>query len=107
MARTTKLTQIGVLSFGKLMGAIYVGLGFIVGLLYGSIFFIMGGMALSEGDDEGMMGLLGGCGALILAPLFYGILGFLFGLLMAWIYNLAAGRMGGLEMTFEDEPVAN
>ena len=103
MARTATLTQIGVLSFGKLMGAIYAGLGFIVGLLYGGIFLIMGGAALSGGEEEGFFALIGGCGAVILVPLFYGILGFLFGLLMACIYNFAAGRMGGLEMTFEDE----
>lgn len=107
MARTEQLTEVGVLSFGKVMGAIYAGIGFIIGLLYGFIFLLMSGAALSGGEKGGVIGIFVGCGIVIVAPLIYGVLGFLFGLLMAFIYNLAAGRMGGIELTFEDVQTAD
>ena len=36
----------------------------------------------------------------ILAPVFYGLLGFLLGALSAWLYNLAAKHIGGIRIDF-------
>lgn len=51
-------------------------------------------------------GLLGGGGvamfAAILAPLIYGILAFLGSGLCAWLYNMVAGMVGGLECSTKD-----
>jgi hypothetical protein len=37
-------------------------------------------------------------GAIVILPIFYGIIGGVFGALGAVIYNLAAGWVGGLEI---------
>ena len=40
-------------------------------------------------------------GFVVLLPLFYALMGFLAGVVGAWIYNLLAGWIGGLEFEFE------
>ncbi|HSL84069.1 MAG TPA: hypothetical protein VLF66_14955, partial [Thermoanaerobaculia bacterium] len=57
------------------------------------------GAALQDGTGiESMFGLLFGVGAVVLLPIFYGLMGFLAGLLTAALYNLAARVVGGLEL---------
>ncbi|HTJ24821.1 MAG TPA: hypothetical protein VMA36_01530 [Candidatus Limnocylindria bacterium] len=45
--------------------------------------------------------------AAILAPVAYAILGFIGGALTAWLFNVAAGWVGGVELTFDQTPVAD
>ena len=40
----------------------------------------------------------------IAAPFLYGGMGFLFGAVGAWIYNLIARRLGGIEIQLEPAP---
>jgi hypothetical protein len=42
-----------------------------------------------------------GVGAVIALPIIYGLIGFLSGLLMAGLYNLVTGLIGGLEIELE------
>jgi hypothetical protein len=44
------------------------------------------------------MGAVFGVGAVVILPIFYGVMGGLMGLLMAWLYNLVAGFVGGVEI---------
>jgi hypothetical protein len=37
-------------------------------------------------------------------PIFYALFGFLFTLFGAWMYNLIASRIGGIEVTLQDLP---
>jgi hypothetical protein len=46
--------------------------------------------------------VLFGVGFIIFLPIFYGILGFIGGLITAWTYNLVARFAGGLEIELED-----
>jgi hypothetical protein len=46
--------------------------------------------------------VLFGVGSIIFLPIFYGILGFIGGLITAWTYNLVARFAGGLEIELED-----
>jgi hypothetical protein len=39
-----------------------------------------------------------GLGAIVVLPIFYGVLGFLMAVIAAWLYNLAAGFTGGVEI---------
>jgi hypothetical protein len=96
------ITKVGVLSLGKLMGLMYAAIGLLFGVLYG-LFAVIGGGAIlaSGGSDSGigggmMMGM--GVAAVFLMPVFYGILGFLIGLLTALFFNVAARYAGGLEI---------
>ena len=51
--------------------------------------------------EEAWLGLLFGVGSIIFMPLFYGLFGFIRTLLMAWLYNVVASRVGGLELDLE------
>jgi hypothetical protein len=44
------------------------------------------------------MGALFGVGSILLLPLFYGALGFIGGAISAFVYNLVAGVVGGIEL---------
>ena len=43
---------------------------------------------------------------LIAMPFIYAIVGFVFTLFGAWVYNLVAARIGGIEFTLQDVPNA-
>ena len=51
--------------------------------------------------EEAWLGLLFGVGSIIFMPLFYGLFGFICTLVMAWLYNVVASRIGGLELELE------
>lgn len=92
------IQRIGVYSLGKIVGALYAGLGLIAGAFL--TLFSLFGLVVSTGDGFGQqdIAIFFGLGAIIFLPLFYGILGFVGGLLSAVIYNFAAGVVGGLEL---------
>jgi hypothetical protein len=48
----------------------------------------------------------GGAGAIlfIFLPIVYAIVGFIAGVITAFVYNLVAGWTGGIELTFSDAP---
>ncbi|MBI2147532.1 hypothetical protein HYU19_03575 [Candidatus Woesearchaeota archaeon] len=92
------LKKVGVLSAAKLQGVISAVLGIFVGIIYSIIIFftfLLQGSALT--------GLLLGILALIGASIGYGLLGFVFGALGTWLYNVFAEKIGGIELTFEKE----
>jgi len=45
--------------------------------------------------------MYGGAAAIIILPIMYGIFGFIGGAIGAWIYNLVAGWIGGIEIELE------
>ena len=90
------ITRVGPLSLAKITGLLYV----IVGLVFGafiSLAAMVGGFASDDGA-AGAMGALFGVGAIILLPIFYGCVGFVMTLIMAWLFNVAAGMVGGVEV---------
>jgi len=96
------LKRIGPLSLAKVCGIIYVVVGFIVGGFV-SLFALMGVFAnsmMNEGPGA-FLGLFFGVGAIIILPIFYGVLGFIGGALMAWLYNIFAGLVGGVELDLQ------
>ena len=100
------IRRVGVWSAARLYGGICA----VMGLVFGAIFALasmLGGMAgaMSEpgsGFASGGLGILFGAGAIILLPLFYGVLGLIGGAIGAALYNLFAGMFGGIEL--ETEP---
>lgn len=96
--------SVRVLSLAKVMGTIYGGLGFVIGLIFS--FVAMLGLAFGSAFQEstGMEALFGalfGLGAVLVLPILYGFMGFLGGLLTSALYNLAARVVGGLELEVE------
>jgi hypothetical protein len=96
------IRKVGVLSLGKLMGVMYAGIGLLLGLLYALIAVVGGGAMLAMGGEEGAFGggmMMGvGLAAVVVAPIAYGLIGFIGGLISAWFFNLAAKYTGGLEL---------
>lgn len=98
------IKHIRVLSLAKVMGIIYGSLGLIFGLIF-SFFALLGAAFGSLFQDshgiEALFGALFGVGAVIALPILYGLMGFIMGLLVSALYNLAARTVGGLELELE------
>jgi hypothetical protein len=90
------IKRIAPLSCGKVAGVLYGVMGLFVGVLV-SVATTIGGLV---GNDAfgAMAGGLVGIGAIVLLPIFYGGLGFLVAVIASWLYNLAAGLIGGIEI---------
>ena len=99
------LKRVGILSCAKLLGVLYGVLGLIFGAFI-SLFSVIASIAGFASDEaEGaIVGLIFGIGAVVILPIFYGIMGFLGGALTAAIYNLAARFTGGIELELETAP---
>ena len=74
------------------------------GLLYipFGLLMMFGGFASNDANGIGV-GIGVGIAIMIFAPILYGIMGFIGGLIAAFIYNFAVRFTGGLRMEFEDE----
>jgi hypothetical protein len=97
------LKSVGVLSCGKVFGVIYGAFGLIVGAIF-SLFSMVGmavGATSSEEPAAALFGMLFGVGAIIILPFFYGVMGFIGGVITAAIYNLVARAAGGIELELE------
>jgi hypothetical protein len=96
--------RIAPLSLGKILGLLYAIIGIVAGLFFAILGSAMGAIgALAEpGQSEGLgpfaamtgMGLV----SIVVFPIFYGVLGFIGGLIVAALYNLFAGMVGGIEI---------
>ena len=84
-----KLSAIGVSSVFKMSLVLGATAGILVGLIL---------MIVDFSDKR----FLEGAVTLVLAPILYGVLGAIVNALMAWLYNLVAARLGGIEISFED-----
>ena len=80
-------------SVAKVAGVLYALLGVIVGA-----FFALAALAgaFAGADNSGIIGSIMGVGAIVVFPLLYGCMGFVFTLIGAWLYNLVAGMVGGI-----------
>ena len=85
----------------KKVGSVGVGSVFRISLVMGSAAGILVGLVVMVKDflDKNF---LEGVVTLVLAPILYGVLGACVNALMAWIYNLVAARLGGIEIGFDE-----
>ena len=92
-----RISSVGVLSCAKMLGVLYGCMA----LLFIPIFLIGGLAGMATQQTNGAIGgaVMLVCG--ILAPFLYGAIGFVFGAIGAWIYNLIAKRLGGIEIQLE------
>ena len=99
-----RIRRFGVFSVAKVSAILYAALGLIVGFFFSMIALVIGSIGREMGGPG--LGALFGVGAIIIMPIFYGILGFVGGAITAAIYNAIAGFAGGIEIEFEeDRPV--
>jgi hypothetical protein len=89
------IRRIEPMSAAKVGGMLYALLGLLIGVIFTLISFTGMGMG---GTGMGAYGMMFGAGAIIILPIVYGILGFIFCGISAAFYNLAAKLAGGLEV---------
>ncbi|HET9468758.1 MAG TPA: hypothetical protein VFO48_10110 [Vicinamibacterales bacterium] len=91
------IKRVGPLSFARLTGLLYA----VIGLLIGGIFSLAAMAGVSDSHELAGFGVVIGVAAVIVFPILYGGLGFLTSLVAAWLYNLAAGMVGGVELDIQ------
>jgi hypothetical protein len=101
-----RIKSVGVLSCAKMLGVLYGCMG----LLFIPLALVGGLASMAAQQTRGGNGAAGAIsGAVLLAfgifaPFLYGGMGFVFGAIGAWIYNLIAKRLGGIEIQLEATP---
>lgn len=88
------LKRVAPLQLGKVLGVLYGAMGILLVPIF-LIFSVIGSQMPAQ-QRVAMMGF--GVGFAILAPVFYGVMGFVTGALGALIYNLVAKWIGGIEV---------
>ena len=90
------INRIGPLSLAKIAGTLYAFMGLIFGCIV-SLIAAAGGFS-SQSSGVAGLGAMVGVGAIIILPIFYGVLGFIIMLIGAALYNFVAGLVGGVEL---------
>jgi hypothetical protein len=93
MAKMT-IKRIGVFSLAKLQGVILAVLGLVIGIPLGLLMMIFGAAMMTQGGEAaagGGVGLGLGLFYMIMLPVMYGVMGFVFGAITALVYNVASG----------------
>jgi len=80
-----QIVHVSVLQSAKVMAVLYL----VMSLPFAAIMAIPA-MATGQGYSVGF---------LILMPVLYTVIGFVFTVVGAWVYNLVAGKVGGFEFT--------
>ena len=94
------IRRIGVMSAAKITGALYAALGLVAGCILATVSLLGAGFMANanNGDVPSWIAPIFGIGAIVIAPIFYGVMGLIGGAVAAAVYNLVAGVAGGLDL---------
>jgi hypothetical protein len=92
------IKRVGVWSVARIYGALSAAMGLIFGCGVALFSMIGGGMAAANGDGPGWFAPVFGAGAIVVLPIFYGVMGVIMGAISAALYNLFAGMVGGISV---------
>jgi hypothetical protein len=91
------IKSIEIISWAK----IHALFGIILGLFYGILFAVMG---TAIGMSKGMPGIGAfGLMSIIIFPILFAIMGFICGAIMAFLYNIFAAKIGGIQVDLVDQ----
>lgn len=101
-----RIRKFGIFSVAKMYGLMMLVLSLLISIPYGLIVIIYSlfGAGMIGGDAAvavGGGGIVLGIAIMIGLPIFYGLIGFVFGALGALVYNIFAGMVGGVEIEVE------
>lgn len=85
-----QVRSFGIYQTAKFVGTLYAVLSAIIAVPFA---LIGGAISVAMGKPEGAAFFL-----FALAPILYGVIGFLSAGLAAWVYNFLAARIGGIEV---------
>jgi hypothetical protein len=88
--------RVGILSFAKFQAVLFSLLGLVAGIIYafGGLIFDLFTRGINVGSGLAMLAVLG-------MPLLFAAIGFFVGIVEAYLFNLLAGKFGGLELDIE------
>ncbi|HET7154044.1 MAG TPA: hypothetical protein VFI87_01630 [Hyphomicrobiaceae bacterium] len=89
--------SIGVWSAARLYGALTAAMGLIFGVIFALVSTLGAGLAAAD-DAPVWMSAVFGVGAVIILPVFYGVMGLVGGAVTAVLYNIFANIVGGVEI---------
>jgi hypothetical protein len=92
-----EITELDVFSLGKVVAAIYAGIGMFMWLFVPIFMLVPSG---GDGDAMFAKGLM--MFFFLTAPLVNAIFGFIFGVIAAFVYNILARTVGGLRFTLRE-----
>ena len=86
-----EIKRIDIVSVGKIFGIMYIIFGFLAGLF-------MSIMASFASIPMYPLGLFFGTFSVIVLPVIYGVMGFVGGIITAFLYNIIAEKIGGIKI---------
>ena len=95
------IRRIGVWSVARMYGALSGAMGLLIGLCIALASAVGMGLASSESDAPPFLAGMFGVGAIVILPIFYGVLGLVAGAIGAALYNVLAGFVGGVTVVTE------
>lgn len=102
-----RINKMGVFSVAKMQAVLGLVIGLIIGIIYGAfiILYSLLGASLVGGNNGlavGGGGVVIGVVVMIAVPVIYAIFGFIGGAIGAFVYNIFAKMIGGIEMEVEN-----
>ncbi len=102
-----KIRKLGILSVAKILAVIYLVISLLISVPYGLfiIIFSLIGAGSARGEAAFLVGgggVVMGFVVMIAIPVFYTLVGFVGGAIVALLYNLFAGMVGGIEIEVEN-----
>jgi len=92
-----RLSRIAPWQAGKILAAVYFGLGVIIAVPFGLMISLVPAVPGQEKPSALFF---------IFMPVLYAIAALIFVPLCCWIYNIAARHIGGIEISVESQPDA-
>ena len=96
----SRLRSVNPVQLGLILGIVYAILAFLLVLLFLMFSHAFGSAIFPYSPGWGAFGSMG-MFSLLVFPIGYFVAGFVAGLIGAALFNLVAGWIGGLELTFE------
>jgi hypothetical protein len=97
MSAIRRIKRIAPLQLGKIFGLLYGIMGLLI-----CPFFLLVFLFAPAGQNQPKVGIMAfGAGFALILPVLYGVVGFIGGIVSAFLYNIIVKWVGGLEVEVE------